>query len=41
MQEINDEWDNMRDNAEKALSLISNHLTNLGDLSFSDLETLR
>ena len=41
MQEINDEWDNMRNNAEKALSLISNHLTNLGDLSFSDLETLR
>lgn len=41
MQEINDEWDNMRKNAQDALSLISNHLNNLGDLSFSDLETLR
>lgn len=41
MQEINDEWDNMRKNAQDALSLISNHLNDLGDLSFSDLETLR
>lgn len=41
MQEITDEWDKMRENAQSALSLISSNLKNLGNLSFSDLEELR